>query len=150
MTLSLSYFLPRNLRYMLDKPLIVICGTTGVGKSKLAVELALRQNGKIINADAMQAYEGLDILTNKIPIHERLGVEHALLGFKRPGEQYVVGEWIQDATEEVSLLNSCLIESCLVPRPEDRENARRREGAYPCRWYCVLDSPSCFPPRPPR
>lgn len=83
------------------KPLIAICGTTGVGKSRLAVELALAISGKVINADAMQVYHGLDILTNKIQPNEQRGVEHVLMNFKKPGEQYVVGEWVRDATREV-------------------------------------------------
>ncbi|KAF8321715.1 tRNA isopentenyltransferase [Clavulina sp. PMI_390] len=89
-------------------PLIAVIGTTGVGKSKLAVELAeaLRESrqtdaqwkeGRVINADAMQVYRGLDIITNKIPMDERNGVEHVLMGFKEPGEQFVVGEWIGEA-----------------------------------------------------
>ena len=99
------------------KPLIAVCGTTGVGKSKLGIELALalsNQGGKhgyrgarIINADAMQVYEGLDVLTNKVPLAEQQGVEHLLMGFKRPGEQYVVGEWVQDA---IRLVCSFIIE----------------------------------------
>jgi len=94
------------------RPLIAICGTTGVGKSNLAVELALRlkQGGsvngwsgaKIINADSMQVYEGLDIITNKIPVEERKGIEHLLMDIKKPGEQYVVGQWVQDAIKLVS------------------------------------------------
>src|ERR1700733_10620915 len=88
------------------QPLIAIFGTTGVGKSKLGIELALalaqsEQNGwkgaRIINADAMQVYEGMDILTNKAPMAERRGVEHLLMSFKKPWEQYVVGQWVQDA-----------------------------------------------------
>lgn len=101
----------------LFRPLLIICGTTGVGKSKLAVELALRlgqsyshpqtqlphgwNGARIINADSMQVYIGLDIITNKIPVHEQKGVEHVLMGFKKPGEQYVVGEWVKDAMREV-------------------------------------------------
>ena len=98
------------------KPLIAICGTTGVGKSKLAIELALalsesdRQSNhsgyhgaRIINADAMQVYAGLDIITNKVPLTEQCGVEHLLMGFKKPGEQYVVGEWVRDAMRLVRL-----------------------------------------------
>lgn len=94
------------------RPLIAICGTTGVGKSNIAVELALRirqgglKNGwrgaKILNADSMQVYEGLDIITNKMPQEERMGIEHLLMDFKRPGEQYVVGQWVQDAIKLVS------------------------------------------------
>lgn len=88
------------------RPLIAICGTTGVGKSKLAIELALalskkRHGGysgaRIINADAMQVYAGIDILTNKVPAEEQCSVEHLLMGFKHPGEQYVVGQWVKDA-----------------------------------------------------
>ena len=89
------------------RPLIAICGTTGAGKSKLAVELALNLSqtsglqSEVINADAMQVYLGLDILTNKVPVSERQGVPHLLMGFKRPGEQYVIGEWVQDAVKAV-------------------------------------------------
>ena len=115
MRLPFPSFLSHVLRRMPDKPLVVICGTTGVGKSKLAVELALKQNGKIINADAMQVYEGLDVLTNKIPLHERHGVEHALMGFKGPEKQYVIGEWVRDATREVSLLFNNGLWSMLCP-----------------------------------
>ncbi|KAK1995906.1 tRNA isopentenyltransferase [Colletotrichum falcatum] len=60
-------------------PLVVILGSTGTGKSELAVELATRFNGEIINADAMQMYKGLPIITNKITPQERRGVPHHLL-----------------------------------------------------------------------
>ncbi|KAI9881408.1 MAG: hypothetical protein M1830_003415 [Pleopsidium flavum] len=63
-----------------QNPLIAIIGATGTGKSKLAVELALRFNGEIINGDAMQMYQGLPIITNKITTEERKGVPHHLLG----------------------------------------------------------------------
>ena len=99
------------------KPLIAICGTTGVGKSKLGVELALMlrqeiyQDGssghpwrgaRIINADSMQTYTGMDIITNKIPQAERMSVDHLLMDFKQPGDQYFVGQWVHDAIQVVS------------------------------------------------
>ncbi|OCT50542.1 tRNA dimethylallyltransferase, mitochondrial [Cladophialophora carrionii] len=62
-------------------PLIMVIGATGTGKSKLAVELATRFNGEIINCDAMQMYKGLPIITNKIPENERDGIPHHLLDF---------------------------------------------------------------------
>ena len=75
--------------------LITIVGATGTGKSnvsnlikdicmlltvKLAVFLAERYNGEIINGDALQLYEGLPITTNKITFEERKGIAHHLLG----------------------------------------------------------------------
>ncbi|WEW61890.1 tRNA dimethylallyltransferase, mitochondrial [Emydomyces testavorans] len=61
------------------KPLIAVLGATGTGKSKLAVDLAVRFNGEIINGDAMQMYKGLPITTNQIPIEEREGIPHHLI-----------------------------------------------------------------------
>ncbi|TQN66903.1 TRNA dimethylallyltransferase [Colletotrichum shisoi] len=66
-------------RHPPSDPLVVILGSTGTGKSELAVELATRFNGEIINADAMQMYKGLPIITNKISPEERRGVPHHLL-----------------------------------------------------------------------
>lgn len=96
---------------MVLQPLIAILGTTGVGKSNLGVELALRlsrgasshgwKGAKIINADSMQVYSGLDIITNKIPEAEKRGVEHLLMDFKKPGDQYVVGDFVCDALKLV-------------------------------------------------
>ncbi|GBE82536.1 tRNA dimethylallyltransferase, mitochondrial [Sparassis crispa] len=98
------------LNISVARPLIAICGTTGVGKSKLAIELALalaegRKQGyhgaRIINADSMQVYAGVDVITNKVPFEERCGVEHVLMDFKKPGEQYIVTEWVRDAIEAI-------------------------------------------------
>ncbi|KAL0061077.1 tRNA dimethylallyltransferase, mitochondrial [Marasmius tenuissimus] len=97
------------------RPLIAICGTTGVGKSNLAIEIALAlsssnssswTSAKVINADAMQVYAGMDIITNKVPVAERQGVEHLLMGFKPPTEQYVVGQWVRDALNAVEEAHS--------------------------------------------
>ncbi|PPQ86858.1 hypothetical protein CVT25_012577 [Psilocybe cyanescens] len=97
------------------RPIITICGTTGVGKSKLAIELALHLNqssnkslwrrAKIINADSMQVYKGLDVITNKVPVGERQGIPHLLMDFKQPGEQYVVGEWVEDTLKLIDQMH---------------------------------------------
>lgn len=101
------------------RPLIAICGTTGVGKSKFAIDLALNLDKKIgydgariINADSMQVYSGMDIITNKVPEVEMKGVEHLLMGFKKPGEQYTVGQWVSDAIKAVS--ESLTFINCLL------------------------------------
>ncbi|OAA56875.1 tRNA isopentenyltransferase [Cordyceps fumosorosea ARSEF 2679] len=62
-----------------EEPLVVILGSTGTGKSELAVEIATRFRGEVINADAMQLYRGLPIITNKITPAEQRGVPHHLL-----------------------------------------------------------------------
>ncbi|KAG1715665.1 hypothetical protein ID866_1507 [Astraeus odoratus] len=99
-------------------PVIAICGTTGVGKSNLGIELALRlqnvrddcgykwRGARIINADSMQVYTGMDVITNKVPLAERMGVEHLLMDFKKPGEQYYVGQWVQDAVQAIEETHS--------------------------------------------
>ncbi|KAI5859458.1 tRNA isopentenyltransferase [Durotheca rogersii] len=68
------------------EPLVAIFGTTGTGKSDLAVDLARRFNGEIINADAMQMYKGLPVITNQLPVEERRGVPHHLLATIDPRE----------------------------------------------------------------
>lgn len=59
---------------------VVVLGATGTGKSKLSIDLATHFAVEIINSDKIQVYGGLDITTNKIPMHERRGVPHHLLG----------------------------------------------------------------------
>ncbi|CAA7017552.1 unnamed protein product [Microthlaspi erraticum] len=66
----------------------VIMGPTGSGKSKLAVDLASQFPVEIINADAMQIYSGLDVLTNKVPTNEQKGVPHHLLGTVSPDTEF--------------------------------------------------------------
>src|SRR3954468_2576079 len=58
---------------------IAVIGPTATGKSDLAVALAQRMDGEVVNADSMQLYAGMDIGTAKLPPGERGGVEHHLL-----------------------------------------------------------------------
>ena len=60
-------------------PLIIICGATATGKSDLALEVAEKYNGEIINADSMQLYRGMDIGTAKLSLGERRNIPHHLL-----------------------------------------------------------------------
>ena len=55
---------------------IAIVGPTGTGKSALALDVAERLGGEIVNADAMQLYRGMDIGTAKLPVAERRGIPH--------------------------------------------------------------------------
>ncbi|KAL5612885.1 hypothetical protein BROUX41_004037 [Berkeleyomyces rouxiae] len=75
-------------------PLVVILGSTGTGKSDLAVELAVRFGGEIINADAMQMYRGLPVVSNQITEAEQRGVPHHLLAhISLDEETWAVGDW---------------------------------------------------------
>jgi tRNA dimethylallyltransferase len=58
---------------------IAVVGPTGTGKSDLGVELALRLDGEVVNADAMQLYRGMDVGTAKLTEADRQGVPHHLL-----------------------------------------------------------------------
>jgi len=60
-------------------PVIAVVGPTASGKSGLALALAQRLDGEIVNADAMQLYRGMDIGTAKLPLQERRGIAHHLL-----------------------------------------------------------------------
>lgn len=67
---------------------------------QLAVDLAVRYNGEIINADAMQMYRGLPIITNKISLQEQRSIPHHLLGNIGPGEEtWVVGAFKREANK---------------------------------------------------
>jgi tRNA dimethylallyltransferase len=57
----------------------VVVGPTAVGKSDLAVALARRCDGEVVNADSMQLYRGMDVGTAKLTVAERRGVPHHLL-----------------------------------------------------------------------
>lgn len=68
------------------------------------MELATRFNGEIINGDAMQMYNGLPIITNKIPIEERNGIPHHLLGCIGLGEPtWTVGRFVDRACSVVRM-----------------------------------------------
>ena len=71
-------------------PIIVILGSTGVGKTKLSIELAKRLNGEIISADSMQVYKGLDIITAKATLEERKECKHHMIDEIDPLENFSV------------------------------------------------------------
>ncbi len=79
----------------MDK-IIVITGPTGVGKTKLSIELAKKYNGEIINCDSMQIYKELDIGTAKITEEEKEGIPHHLLSIKEWDEDYSIYEYQKD------------------------------------------------------
>ncbi|ACV80275.1 tRNA (adenosine(37)-N6)-dimethylallyltransferase MiaA [Nakamurella multipartita] len=77
--------------------LVVVAGPTGTGKSELALDLAERLDGEVINADSMQLYRGMDIGTAKLPPAERRGVPHHLLDVLEVTQTATVAAYQRDA-----------------------------------------------------
>lgn len=76
--------------------IIAIVGPTGVGKTKMSIELAKKYNGIIINCDAMQVYKGLDIGTAKVTEEEKEGIRHYLFDIREVNEEYSVFDYQKD------------------------------------------------------
>ena len=76
---------------------LVICGATASGKTKLAVDCALKLNTEIISADSQLVYKGLDIGTAKPTEEEMRGVKHHLIDVAEPYENFNVGDYAERA-----------------------------------------------------
>jgi tRNA A37 N6-isopentenylltransferase MiaA len=88
-----------------NKPIIIILGCTGTGKTKLSIELAKKYKGEIINADALQLYKGLDIATNKATSEEMSNIPHNLIAYLDPmNKNYTVKDYQKKAIELVSFM----------------------------------------------
>ena len=79
------------------KKIIGIVGPTGVGKTKLSIELAKKLDGEVINCDSTQVYKGLAIATAKVTEEEMEKIPHHLLSFKELEEDYTVYDFQKDA-----------------------------------------------------
>lgn len=78
--------------------LLVVCGPTASGKTRLAVELALRHGGEVVSADSMQVYRGMDLGTAKPTREEMRGVPHHMLDVADPTEDYSVARYVEEAS----------------------------------------------------
>jgi len=78
---------------------IVVCGPTGIGKSKIGIELAKKLNGEIINADSTQVYREMNIGTAKITEEEKEGIVHRLIDVKEITDDYSVYDYQNDCRE---------------------------------------------------
>lgn len=84
--------------------IIVIVGPTGVGKTKLSVELAKKINAEIINCDSMQVYKDLNIGTAKVKEEEKDNVVHHLFDIVNPNELYTVYDYQKDCRNKIKEL----------------------------------------------
>ena len=81
--------------------IILISGPTASGKSTFAIKLAKKNNGEIINADSMQVYKELKILTARPSKKEQQNIKHHLYGFQSVKKNFSTGEWQKLAIKKI-------------------------------------------------
>ncbi|MCI9865021.1 tRNA (adenosine(37)-N6)-dimethylallyltransferase MiaA [Rhizobium skierniewicense] len=87
-----------------DFDAILITGPTASGKSALALQWARENNGVVINADSMQVYDTLQVLTARPSGDEMEGVPHHLYGHVPPATLYSTGEWLREIAALIETL----------------------------------------------
>jgi tRNA dimethylallyltransferase len=85
---------------------IAVVGSTASGKSDLALNLAERLGGEIVNADAMQLYRGMDIGTAKVPVEERRGIAHHQLDVLDVRQEASVAAYQREARLDLAGIRS--------------------------------------------
>ena len=82
--------------------IILIAGPTASGKSKLAIKLAKKLKGEIINADSMQVYKELNILTSRPSKNDEKKIKHHLYGIISVKKIFSTGDWLKLATNKIN------------------------------------------------
>ena len=83
------------------KPVVAILGPTATGKSALALLMAARYDGEIINCDSTAVYRGFDIGTDKVPMADRRGIPHHLIDIVEPTDEYTAAQFARDAAQTI-------------------------------------------------
>ena len=87
-------------------PLLVILGPTASGKSELALAVAERYNGEVINYDSVQVYRRFNVGTAKLSPSERRGIPHHLIDIVEPEELFTAGDYARRAREALSRIRA--------------------------------------------
>jgi tRNA dimethylallyltransferase len=86
----------------MPRPLVLaILGPTATGKSALALAVAERHSGEIINCDSTAVYRGFDIGTEKMPMPGRRGIPHHLIDIAEPADEYTAADYARDAAAAI-------------------------------------------------
>jgi tRNA dimethylallyltransferase len=85
----------------IQSKIILISGPTASGKSNLAIKIAKKINGEIINADSMQVYKTLKILTARPNIKEQKKIKHHLFGIVNLNKKFSTGQWLKAAIKKI-------------------------------------------------
>lgn len=91
---------------VLDRPLVAVAGPTGSGKSDLALEIAAKFDGEIVNCDSLQVFRYFDIGTAKLPVAERRGIPHHLIDIVDPDQLFTAGEYARLARETIAAISA--------------------------------------------
>ena len=86
----------------LKSKIILIYGPTASGKSKLAIKLAKKLNGEIINADSMQVYKELKILSARPLKKDYHNIKHHLYGFQNVKKKFSTGDWLKLCKQKIT------------------------------------------------
>ena len=85
----------------LKSKIILIYGPTASGKSDFAIKLAKKIKGEIINADSMQVYKDLKILTARPLKNNFKKIKHHLYGFQNSNKYFSTGDWLKIAIKKI-------------------------------------------------
>ena len=87
----------------MSKKIILLAGPTASGKSKLAIHLAKKTNGEIINADSMQVYKEFSILSSRPNKKELKQAKHYLYGLISVKKYFSAGDWLKEAKKKINI-----------------------------------------------
>jgi len=87
----------------LSKKIVLIAGPTASGKSKIAIEIAKKIKGEIINADSMQVYKEFSILSSRPSNLDLKKIKHHLYGFQPAKKHFSTGAWLKLVKKQVNL-----------------------------------------------
>jgi tRNA dimethylallyltransferase len=86
--------------------LLAVLGPTATGKSSLALTLAERLDGEIVNCDSTAVYRGFDIGTDKVPVAEQRGIPHHLIDIVEPTAEYSAADYGRDAAAAIAAIHA--------------------------------------------
>ena len=85
------------------KKLILLAGPTASGKSNLAIKLAEKINGEIINADSMQVFKEFSVLSSRPNSAQTSKIQHHLYGIISVKKHFSAGDWLKEVKKKINI-----------------------------------------------
>jgi tRNA dimethylallyltransferase len=89
-----------------SKPLLAVLGPTATGKSALAIAIARRIGGEIVNCDSTAVYRGFDIGTDKVSVEDQRGIPHHLIDIVEPTTEYTAADYAREAARVIQQVHT--------------------------------------------